>query len=355
MVQRTMLEGPDGVLVHTQDEGGEEHLLVATREADKWDASTAVFTDVNGNPNLNIDASASGTPDGVHNGTDTVLWTATALTGAWDFASTAQAQQGTQSIDATATVSGDQALLTRSSPVDSGSYSSLSGWVYLTSFDTTKNEVLFQCRLGGVVVGGSVDLGDYITPATLNAWQAFTIPLSAFGVTGNVDELTIQTVRSSGQPPDYYLDTLQLEQSGSVVYTVEPPKGNVFFVNTIKFVLVDALDITLSSNAYNLSYDKILNVPSLVNGLALRYTRRGEVQQAGVFRRLYDFILGSFRIDVLTCDQTNTMLKLINEAPEFLALDSTTNDRLEIIISDDLSGLIEFRGIARGRVLRNGD
>jgi hypothetical protein len=43
---------------------------------------------------MNINAESSGTPDQIHNGTDSTLWTAVATAGTWDFASTTHAAEG---------------------------------------------------------------------------------------------------------------------------------------------------------------------------------------------------------------------------------------------------------------------
>lgn len=350
MPQRTMLEDAFGSILSTKTDNGVVNLRTASIDGYDYDTKSKPLLNPTYGPNLNQNAAASGTPDGIHDGTDTALWTATALSGTWDFASTAQAQAGTKSIDATSTTDGDQAQLERSSAIDSSSYTSLSGYIYLTSFNSSKNEILLQFRLAGIDVGGSINLGDVIDESILNAWQSFDIPLDNFSITGNIDQLIIQTVRTSGSPPDYYLDTLQLEESGTLVFTAEPDKGTIFEFQTFDMILVDALAGTLTDNSMPaLAYDKILNLSSLTNGITVRRFKGDDVQFSLVARKLSDFLFAAFEIGDAVSDGTNTLVKLRAKLDWWAPLDFRTRDRLEIVISDNLSGLLEARAVIRGR------
>jgi hypothetical protein len=69
------------------------------------------FAAASGAIDMNIDPTGSGTDENIHNGLDNTYWTASNLVGAnFVFNSTDQANGGTQSIDATATVNNDAAL-----------------------------------------------------------------------------------------------------------------------------------------------------------------------------------------------------------------------------------------------------
>jgi hypothetical protein len=354
MPQKTIIEGSNGYAADVVQANGHRGLVVSTIPGLVWQANSKFFSNPVNGLNMNIDESASGTPDGINNGTDTVLWTASALTGTWDFASTTVAQAGTKSIDATATVNGDQALFTRSSAIDSGSYSSLSGYIYLTKFNPLGNQVLLSFRLAGANVGVVINIADFVDTGNLNVWLKFTIPLSTLELIGNVDEMVIQTVRSTGAQPDYYLDTVQLEESGSAIYTAEPEKGERYEFDTIELFMVDALGTTLTDNSMlNLSYDKFLGVTQLTNGIVLRLTRKGEITFNATFRDLGDILFAAFTIDAVGSDGTNTFLKLQAKLSDYARLEYDTRDKIEMIISDDLSGLLRFRANIRGRSLEN--
>jgi hypothetical protein len=352
MSQSTLIKGPNGSTADVVQANGHKGLVVSNIPALTYTPKSIFFRDSEGSAALNIDASASGTPDGIHNGVDTVLWTATALSGIWDFESTTVAQQGTKSIDATATTNGDQALITRSSPIDSDSYNSVSGYIYITLYSATRNEVLISLRLAGATTGSAMNIADFVDTSNLNVWQQFTIPLSVFGASGNIDEVVIETVRTAGQPPNYYLDTLQLEEGGSITYTAEPERGFRYEFDTVEMFLVDALDTALVNNSMpSLSYNKILDVPQLTNGITLRFTQSNRVQFSGSFRDLSGMLVAAFVPTAQGCDGTNTFLKLTANLSEFARMEPSNKDKIEIIISDDLSGLLEFRANIRGREL----
>ena len=113
MPSNTLIKGRNGYTADVENGG----LVVTTQSRQSYQPLNVFLTDENGSPAMNVDGSVGGSADGVHNGTDSVLWTGSAISGTWDFASTAQAKAGTKSIDATATANGDQGLLTRASSI----------------------------------------------------------------------------------------------------------------------------------------------------------------------------------------------------------------------------------------------
>jgi hypothetical protein len=441
MPQFTVIKGPDGTSADVIQANGHKGLVTSTIPGLQYTPKSKAFTDPNGNINLNIDASSSGTPDGIHNGTDSVLWTAVAASGTWDFASTTHAAEGigtivdytalsgvtvtingtnitnttltegvdwtaatsntatatslasaingvsgvsssasvavvtvladasadittftssdgtnapvqAASIDATATVNGDQALITRSSAIDVDNYNSVSGFIYITQFNASGNGIIVSLQIAGAPNGLAMDLADFVNTSDLNVWQKFTVPISTFEAAGNVDEFSVVTVRTSGQPPNYYLDTIQLEEGGSIVYTAEPERGFRYEFNAVDILFIDALDTTLLNNSMpNLSYDKILGVPQLANGVTLRFTQAGRVQFSGTFRDLGGLLFAAFAPSAQGCDGTNTFLKLTADLSEFARMEPSRGDKIELIISDDLSGLLQFRANIRGREL----
>ena len=115
-------------------------------------------------------------------------------------------------------------------------------------------------------------------------------------------------------------------------------------------MIVDALSTTLADGTMpNLSYDKILNLNQLTNGITIRRFRQNEVQFSLNARKLTDFLFAAFEINDLFSDNTNTCLKLRAKLDWWAPLDFRTRDKLEIVIADDLSGLLEMRAVIRGR------
>jgi hypothetical protein len=356
----TRVKGAAGEVVtaQTYSDGDHEHvaLEVATRPALHYIPRSIFFSNPTFGVNLNQNAAFGGTPDGIHNGTDSVLWTASALSGAWDFASTAQSNSGTRSIDATSTTNGDQALFSRSSAVSSASYTAISGFVYLTTFNATRHEIQITLRLAGANSSLTLDITDFVDVGQLDTWQKWVIPFDTILPTGSIDELLIQTVRASGNQPDYYLDDIQLEETGSIVYTCEPARGVRYEFDTLELFLVDALDTTLLNGTMpNLSYDKILGLPALSGGINLRLTTESEVRFSGTFSDLGDILFAAFEIIDIGCDGTNTFLKLRAKLSDFVVMRSESRDKIELTLSDNLSGLLRFRANIRGRERINAD
>jgi hypothetical protein len=236
----------------------------------------AFLSETTGGLNANVDASFSGTPDGIHNGTDSVLWTASALSGTWDFASTTQAQAGTKSIEAINTVNNDEAQLERGSTITPSDYEAMTGYIYITAWPGSgTKDVELRARLAGVDVGNSVNLSDYITVGTLNTWQKFTIPLADLGLGGDpIDQLIVKTIDiGGGAAPDYYLDTLQWEETGSEIFSVTADTGSKFYGTDMTIVMADAYDGTLASASHpNIKYNQLLGLSKLTNGIVFRLT-----------------------------------------------------------------------------------
>jgi hypothetical protein len=299
---------------------------------------------------LNVDASIGGTPEQMHNGIDTVLWTASALSGTWVFDSTAQAQSGIKSIDATATTNNDTALLTSGSTITMSNYASLTGWVYITSWPTTGTKnVRLQFRNGGVVVGLQIDLSNYVNTLLFNTWQKFIIPLSDFGVasTSLIDEFTITSIDSgSGAAPDYYLDNIQLEQlGGNIIYSINPDSDDFWDVQSISITMVRPYNSTLTNGTMiNIPYDGLLGLGTLANGINFQRIQDSEVAFSGLVKDFIDVIeaLGETKI-ITGSDGVNTWVKVTKIFPTAFRLVGRNADRLQVILSDDLSSFTRFR------------
>lgn len=335
-------------------------ILVSTQEAKTYTPARIFLVDSNGSPNMNVNGAASGATDGIHDGTDSSLWTAGALAGTWDFASTAQAKAGTKSIDASGTINGDQALFSRASSIAAGGYAVLTGSVYLDTYNASKHQILLQLRLAGIDDGGSVNIGDYIDRSVAGAWQDFSIPVSALGATGNIDELVVTTVNSGGVNPDYYLDELYLKQSGGLSYKVNIEPGGVVQYKTVEITLADALSsvvtvagATENSTGAGLSYDAFLGLAALSGGVTFRRTSSKGVVTSGSLSTLGDILTGGGKIVDHLYDGTNTFLRLSVDFADWVELSESAGDTLEAVVNDDLTGLLDFKMAINARILED--
>jgi hypothetical protein len=298
-----------------------------------------------------VNGTSTGASDNIHNGIDNVYWTAAATSGTWDFSSTTQANSGAQSIDATATVDGDVATLTRASSIDPATYNSLEGAIYVDSWSGSgTKEVRFQFQLAGVAVGNVVDLSGYINTSTTGSWQSFIIPLSAFALpAGNIDELTITTVDvGGGPPPNYYLDDLLLQAAsagtGPQTYTLEPDSDEILRVYGFSWTIVDAYTPNAGTgNIQSLSYNKFGDLTQLSNGVLTRRIQGGNTLFTNTANNHADIISGAnAEVKEHWYDGTNVYLKTYTRFAQPVDLNGKSGDRYEFVVQDNLSGLEVF-------------
>jgi hypothetical protein len=297
-----------------------------------------------------INASFGGTPDGIHNGLDNVWWTASAISGTWDFASATNPFAGVGCIEQVSNSGSDEALITRSSALDSESYVGISGKVRLEQWGGGEKHIELRFRLAGVDIGVSVNIDDFIDTSVLSEYQTFNINFTDFGVGGDIDELVVTKNKISGSTPKFRLDNIQVEETGGAsVFVVEAPFGRKFLIQSLYISYVDALDISLvNATAPAFSYDKLMNEAALDNGIVYQIIEDGEIVSSLSTSTLGDNLKGGASITSLVCDGTNTCLTLEVRFGGPLVLDSRYEDSLSIIIGDDLSGLISFTALASG-------
>lgn len=206
-------------------------------------------------------------------------------------------------------------------------------------------------------VGVRVPLESFFTFSDFDTWQSVAIPLTVMGIEAStiVDAFRITIAAKSGAGPTFYLDRLQVEETGTPITFVATRDGDVtFHVDEIRIAIADALDTsTLTDPSMpELSFNKMLGVSQLANGITFRRVQDGDVQFSATFRQLGDFLAtGSNLINVIG-DGTNTFITLLIEFPEPIILTgSISQNFLAFTISDDLSGLLQFTAAARGAVV----
>ena len=346
---------PDGVIrkANTVKRNGDNGIVVFTEHLK---AQSNLFLPAL-NPTLGnemaIDASFGGTPDGIHNGTDSAWWTASTISGTWDFASATDPDTGSLCIEQVSNGATDEGLLTRASSIDTGSYVGVSGRVRLEQWGGSlgAKHIEFRFRLAGVDVGNPVNIDEFIDTSILGSYQTFNLTFDDFGLSGeSVDELVILKVKNSGPVPKFRLDNIQMEETGGAsTFIVEAPPGRKYLINSLYLSYVDDLDISLVNNsAPGLSYNKLMNETALANGIVFQIIEDGSVISSISTSTIGDNLKGGANITSLICDGTNTCLTLEVKFGGPLVLDSRYEDSLCIIIGDDLTGLISFTALASG-------
>ena len=270
--------------------------------------------------------------------------------------------QSAQCVNASGSSNNDTLQFAKGGDLDLTGYVALTGYIYITGWASTNQNV----RLQGydtdatTTLGGPISLSDYVNTTPLNAWQKFTIPLDDMGLTGitTLDALRMTTVDTGGgAPPNYYVDYIQFEQAGTADptrFTIKPDPGTWYYVYKLTWSLADALNISVANGtAPGLSYDQLLGEASLSNGIVYQRVENEKIVQSSTIHNLADIMTGpDTELKVVVCDGTNTFVKIISTYEEPIILKSENSDELRIIISDDLSGLLLFRGRVSGKEWR---
>lgn len=296
----------------------------------------------------------SGTPEKIHNGTDNVLWTGTALSGMWVFDSTTQAKTGTKSVDATGALKNRVAQFERSSSFDVVSHISVTGWIWITKWDFVSvgqppiDEVLLQFRLAGVNVGVSLNISAFIRVELHGTWQKFSIPLADFALaTTVVDQLTF----TQQETPKYFLDDIQIEESGGpLIYQMLTLPNALHRISEFNVFMAGPADTTLlNASMPNVVWNEFCGKSELETGVVLRERLpSGDFVNQGVLRSHADWMaLPNLKY---TTGGNDTSLWLSYDYT-FLTtpvIDTKQNEALQVVISDDLSSLHTFRITMRG-------
>lgn len=351
MPQNTRIEYKNGELVDGHQgvlKGDERGLISYTADYREYTIGAAQLTNDSGSAELNVDAAIGGTPDNVYIDEPTTNWTNSALSGTWDFASAAITPQGgTECIDATSTVNGSAAQMERSSSISMASYSAVSGYIYLTSWDNARHSLDLEIRLAGVGQGNSVNIADYIDVGLLNSWQRFIIPKGDLGLNGTIlDQLVFTVNVTNGQPPNFYLDTINIEQSGSEIFSYQPQPGQVFELLSVHFTFRDAITV--------IEPNQIMGVSALANGLRIRTKVSDRTTFSARYKTFNDFMAFGGDITTQIIGATESLVRISAEGPGGTParLVGDDEDQYSVVVSDDLTGLDSFRVLIRGRFLR---
>ena len=350
-------DGQTGETVNVHTRNGDAGIVAFTDDLRQYDVQFLPAF----NPLLGIemarDFSFSGTPVGVHNGTDAVQWTGTAITGTkFTFDSTDQANSGTKSVKTNNAVVGNVMEFDKGSDIDLSNYVAITMFIYVSSNWSglsADSIILYGWDTGtGLQIESSVRLEDYFNEVIFNTWHKVSIPLGDFNLqSSTIDAFRVEVSARSGAGPTFYIDDFQVEEaSGAAKFNVVAPQQTIYLIQSISFSFVDALDTTLASNSmHNLSYDKILGLSELSAGIVFQRRRKGTVLFSAAVKSIGDSIKGGATLKNVISDGTNTCITLETDFISPALLDSREDDAIELILSDDLSGLISFTAIFKGK------
>jgi len=299
---------------------------------------------------MNQNVTFSGTPEIIHNGGNSVEWTASALQGAWNFADA-------NKITITSANNNDEAQFDEenSLPIQLAGFTTLTGKVDLDIYNPVNNNIIIFFALTGDTAGISVNLNDFIDTGDF-AEQNFVIPKADMDLTTQaVNEFNIVIERGAGTKPTIKFDDIQFEQTGeAAVFKATTPLGTRFHITELRIRVEDAISAVLTNGSMpNIDPSAILGVSSLTNGIVFGSVADGETVFSVTLKDLGDFLATGSNLINVTGDATNTGLTLLIEFPEPIVLQGGgTENFLSFTINDDLSGLTRFTAAARGALER---
>jgi len=338
-------------------------LAVATVPYRDFENDLRFFSSAESGINMNVNVAFSGTPDKIHDGTDSVLWTATDIVGGgkttFNSADQNHTPAGELSIKVDNAPVDDVYQIAKGSDVTMSNYVALTMWVYVDKNWKALDAVEMYCWDNGTntQIGTAVDLSDYFEFLNYGIWQRIVIPLTDFGEASGstiVDAFRVIQLSGEGKAPKYYLDDIQLEEAGTPVkFSIKADKGTWLYVDEFTISMADNISGTLADATMPyLAYDKFLGV-SLVSGLNYQRVEDGNIVFSATILSMMDFLqLPGTEVSAYGSDGTNTWVTLKAKHIEPLLLKSEDEDELIFTVSDDLSGLLHLRISAGCRLER---
>jgi len=294
-----------------------------------------------------------------------VLWTASDIVGGGKttFDSTNRSYAGTKSIKVDNSPVNDVFQLAKGSDINCAGYVSLSMWINVDKDWKAGDSIsLYGWDNGtGLQVGTAVLLQNYFSWNVYDTWHQILIPLTDFGdlsASTTLDAFRIKIISAERKSPKFYLDVIQLEQTGTPIkFSLTPNLGTWLHVHSYTISFADAYDSTLGdASVAKIPYDSFLGV-TLSAGITYRRVVNGETIFNVSVVDLLDFLqLPGTSVTGVGGDGTNTWVTIEAVHTEPLVLKAEDDDEVSFLVGDDMSGLLRLRISAGCRVEnRNGN
>lgn len=338
--------------VEVIENGDKKSLVVATHPLKMYDHTLRFFTNDEYGVELNVNAATGGTPELIHDGLDTVAWTASDIVddAKTTFNSSDVSYDGAGSVKVDNADDNSVFQFARATPLDCSGYVSLSMYIWvdkdwkagdvvsLYGWDTATN----------TQVGTAIDLKNYFSYDTVDVWHRLIIDLHDLGTLAgsSIDAIRIKQTASEGKAPKYYIDVLEFEETGEPIqFGVEPDKGTWLYVESMQLLIADAYVGTLADASMpNIPYDSFFGVPKLVSGIRLSNVIDGGIVSSFSIKQFSDFLLfPSSHITGSGSDGTNSWVSVSLVFAMPVLLKAEDQDGFYVTINDDLSGLLDFR------------
>lgn len=304
---------------------------------------------------MNVNGAFGGSPTIVHDGTDTLAYTATNIIGTKMTPNSAdRANSGSLSvlID-NPNINDVWEFITGSSP-DLTAHTAISMAVNIDKDWTTGDSVELYGWDGLVELGNRVKIEDYFNEFEFDIWHPVIIPLTDMNLATEttLTGFRMQQVGKEGKAAKFYIDDFQIEQEGEpITFIATAPKIDKSF-RVFKILLNfadDVSSIVTNGTMPGLSFDSILGLPSLSNGIVLSHIIGGKSSLQVPFTELGDFLSLGFELKSSISDGTNTFITLELDFIEPLIIKGSPDlNFISVTVRDDLTPLLQFRAFARG-------
>ena len=247
---------------------------------------------------------------------------------------------------------GDVYQFDKGSDLDCTGYKTLTMWVYADK-DWKAGDVvsLYGWDTGtGLQVGTTIDLKNYFSYLDQDQWHKIVIPLTDMGDVAEsttLDSLRIKQSTAEGKAPKYYLDEIQFEEAGEPVeFTVAPDKGTWLHIQSMQITIATSvLKITLADVSMPMiPYNNFFGVSKLATGITYRRFEDGVVKNTTQISQFLDLMsFSNAKVTGFGTDGTNTWISINITFTEPIVLKAEDESELQLVINDDLSGLLELK------------
>ena len=354
--------GGSSIEAHVHQRNGDKGLVVFTEELQEKETLFSFALNPDLGFQMAIDASFSGTPEKIHNGTDSVEWAGSNITGSSvTFSSTdtnppllgSWPTSGTKSIKIDRASVNDVWEFNRGSSTSGSSWVAISMNVYIASGWTSGDSVAIYAYDSNTTsqVGDSVLIEDYINEFDFSVDQEIGIPLTDMNIgSSSFDAIRMEIVGKHGVAPVWYMDAIKLQEtSGSEEFKVSAPTGTKYYVSEFKFTYIGLNTTTLPDGTMpRLTYNGILNTPKLGQGIGFARIKDGKTIFDARVTCLADSTRAGAVLENVYADNTTAHMTLNTKFTAPVLLDSRYDDSIAVTIRDDLSGLLSFTAVALG-------
>lgn len=333
---------------------GDVGLLVYNRSSELPRPRLTPFLNPTYGLNMVQSGAFSGTPLEVHDGTDSVLWTGSNISGGKVTFDSTEAQgiwptAGTKSIKVDSPATGNTWQIDKGSAQDLSNYIAVTLRIWIDKDWTVGDSVSLYGwdTATSQIVGNEILLENYMSEFSFGVEQVVTIPLEDLGLVGDsITSLRFAQVSSAGKAAKFFLDRIRLEESGdSVEFKTSHTAGMRYDAYKLSLTIATAGTSVLANGAGMLpvSYNKLLGLARLSNGIEIRSIVGGSISFSIVIKDISDLLQYGFTIKSSGSDGVSTfmVLELAFEIPVVISGPTNLN-YISIRINDDLTSLLKF-------------